>query len=105
MPSLCFPRRPTSGSVLSPLVPSRHAALYDPGEFARRLMPIYVADDTGLRAFRTRSAFPSPPPSVSGGLPISGLHRFTLSLRPVELLASLTDPTGSPQPQRRLLPG
>jgi hypothetical protein len=28
------PRRPTSGSVLSLRVPSRHATLYDPGEFA-----------------------------------------------------------------------
>jgi len=28
------PRRPTSGSVLSLRVPSQHAALYDPGEFA-----------------------------------------------------------------------
>jgi len=28
------PRRPTSGSVLSLRVPSRHATLHDPGEFA-----------------------------------------------------------------------
>ena len=31
--------RPTSGSVLSLLVPSQHAALYDPGELSRRHGP------------------------------------------------------------------
>jgi hypothetical protein len=33
------PRRPTSGSVLSLHVPSRHATLHDPGEFAGCMRP------------------------------------------------------------------
>ena len=34
------PRRPTSGSVLSLLAPSRHAVLYDPGESIGCLRPV-----------------------------------------------------------------
>ena len=36
----CPPRRPASGSVLSPPVPSWHAALYDPGESVGCLRPV-----------------------------------------------------------------
>ena len=68
-------------------------------------MPRAMADDTGLRRFRTGSALPRLPPSVSGGPLISGLHWFAHSLRPARWLASLTDPTGLLQPQRLLLSG
>ena len=83
--STCRPLRP-----LGPRLPS---------------MPKAMADDTGLRRFRPGSALPMRPPSVSGGPLISGLLWFTLSLRPVNLLASSTDPTGFPQPRRHLLSG
>ncbi len=38
--AVLLPRRPTSGSVLSLLVPSRHAVLSDPGELVGDLRPI-----------------------------------------------------------------
>jgi hypothetical protein len=55
----------------------------------RRLMPICVTDDTGLRAFRTRSALPTPPPSVSSGLPNFGaspVHSLATACRVASLL-------------------
>src|SRR5712692_6684350 len=81
------PRRPASGSVLSLLVPSRHAVLYDPGELARDL----------CAHLRHRRHSPSPLQDKLGapncshhpfqvGPSISGLLWFTRSLRPVELL-------------------
>ena len=67
--------------------------------------PNCATDDTGLRLFRTRSALPSTPTIRFKWVPrfrgFAGSHL----LRPVELLASLTDPTGFPQPQRRVRPG
>jgi hypothetical protein len=71
----------------------------------RGLSPNCGPDDTGLRLFRTSSALPSAPTIRFQWVPrfrgFSGSH----VLRPVELLASLADPTGSPQPQRRVHPG
>jgi len=77
-----------------------------PGSSPATYAPTCATDDTGLRLFRTSSALPTyshHPFQV--GPSISGLHWFTYLLRPVVLLASLTDPTGSPQPQRRVHPG
>jgi hypothetical protein len=58
--------RRTGGSVLSLPVPSRHVALYDPGEF---ICCTYqsLADNLGVRSRLTDSALPSTPPSASGG--------------------------------------
>jgi len=47
-----------------------------------------LTDDAGLRPFATGSAFPSTPPSASGGGRLSRLHWFAW-LQPVEWLASL----------------
>src|SRR5580700_2206546 len=70
------------------------------------LAPNSFANDDGLHPLVTDSALPSPPSSTSDGPGISGLLRFA-SLRPVELLASLVDPTEAIRPsrQRLLRPG
>ncbi len=84
------PRRPASGSVLSLLVPSRHAVLYDPGELAGDL----------CAHLRHRRHWPSPlqdklgapnllPPSVSSGslnFGASPVHVFATACRFASLL-------------------
>src|ERR1700731_3803875 len=66
------PRRPASGSGLSLLIPSWHAVLSDPGEFA---IDIQIFDaDIGLRRLTTGSGLPTLPPSVSRGRGRSWLH-------------------------------
>ena len=103
--AVLLPRRPTSGSVLSLPVPSRHAVLYDPGELTGDLRPtaspMTLAFASSGHARRSQVL----PPSVSSGSLDFGASLVHLLLRPVGLLASLTDPTGSPQPQRRVHPG
>ena len=97
--------RPASGSVLSLRVPSRHAILYDPGELIGDIHP--VASPTTL-AFADRADGSALSMSPTIRFRWGGAFRGfsgSRSLRPVELLASLADRTGSPQPQRRLRPG
>ncbi len=60
----------------------------------RQLAPSVLTDGSGLRPPDTGSAYPIPPPSVSSGIALSRLHG-SRSLRPVTLLASLTDLTGN----------
>jgi hypothetical protein len=68
------PRRPASGSGLSLLIPSWHAALSDPGEFDIDIQNFDA--DIGLRRMTTGSALPTLPQSVSRGRSISWLHWF-----------------------------
>ena len=103
--AVLLPRRPTSGSVLLLLVPSRHAVLCDPGELAGDLRP--TASPMTLAFASSGHARRS---QVAPTIRFKWVPRFrgfsgSPVLRPVELLASLTDPTGSPQPQRRVHPG
>jgi len=88
-----LPRRPASGSVLSPLIPCRHAALYDPGEFAGCSRPA-LDRRCCLHQQPNCSALPTT------HNPLHVVEQFrgyfgSLLLRPVDLLASLADPTGS----------
>ena len=60
------PKRPASGSGLSLLIPSWHAALSDPGEFDIDMFQ-NIDVDIGLRRMSTGSALPILPQSVSRG--------------------------------------
>jgi hypothetical protein len=96
-----WPRRPTSGSVLSLCVPSRHAVLYDHGESIGCLRP--VPSPTALAFAEISAARHSqvPPSSASDGTLIFAASLVRYSLRPVELLASLADLTGCYSPANR----
>jgi len=83
-----------SGSVLSLFIPSRHAIFYDRGEPIGCFCPI--PSPMALAFARSRAARHSQVPHHP--LPMGrDLRGFTssLALRPVELLASLADLTGS----------
>ncbi len=98
------PRRPPSGSELLLRIPSRHAALYALGEIEIRF--IQITDfDFGLRLDLRGSALPGILPSASSRACFRGFL-VRISLRPVQLLASLdgSDQDFS-QPQRLLHPG
>ena len=100
------PRRPTTGSMLSlgfllDMPPS--ATPGSPSAASAQ----FFADDASLRRQFTGSALPSIPSSASDGEVISGLYYGSLSLRPIDLLASLADLTGFfffPSQRRLLLP-
>jgi hypothetical protein len=98
------PRRPTSGSELSLHIPSRHAALYALGEIEIRFIQI-TDSDIGLRRDLSGSALPGILPSASSRARFRGFL-VRISLRPVQLLASLdgSDQDFS-QPPRLLHPG
>jgi hypothetical protein len=100
------PRRPASGSVLSMLVPSRHAVLYDRGESIGCLCP--VPSPTALAFTETSTVRHSqvPPSPAPDGTLIFAASPVSYSLRPVGLLAPLADLTGCyPSQPRLLLPG
>ena len=83
------PRRPPSGSVLSLLVPSRHAALCDPGDLVDGFRPI--ASPTTLAFGSSGHARRSQvvPPSASGGsldFGASLVHSFATACRVASLL-------------------
>ena len=64
------------------------------------------ATNAGLHPGLKGSAFPTIPQSVSRGAGISELYYSSLSLRPADLFALLTDQTRlSPRPKGLLLPG
>src|SRR5215469_10513876 len=63
----------------------------------------FFTDDASLRRQFTGSALPSIPSSASDGEEFSGLYYGSLSLRPIDLLASLADLTRFSPSQRRLL--
>jgi hypothetical protein len=82
----CRPLRPRGARrrLIRPLAPPTTLAFASSGQ-ARRSRPAPTIRFKWVPQFRG----------------FTGSHL----LRPVELLASLTDPTGSPQPQRRIRPG
>ena len=95
---------PPSGSEFLLLIPSRHAVLYALGEIEIRF--IQITDfDMGLRLVLRGSALPGILPSASSRARFRGFL-VRISLRPVQLLASLdgSDQDFS-QPQRLLHPG
>jgi hypothetical protein len=98
------PRRPPSGSELWLLIPSRHAVLYALGEIEIRFLQI-TDFHIGLRLVLRGSALPGILPSASSRARFRGFL-VRISLRPVQLLASLdgSDQDLS-QPQRLLHPG
>jgi hypothetical protein len=87
------PRRPASSSELSLTIPSRHAVPYVPGEIEIVLIPSTSDSTIGLHRVLSGSALPFILPSASSRARISGLTG-SHSLRPVWLLAPLTDLTG-----------
>ena len=96
------PRRPTTGSVLSPRILSQHVALYDSGESSGfiHLVPSPLAF---VPLAQTRHS-QYPHKSVSRG--ISKLHYGSLSLGPAVLFTLLTDRTAfAHSPRGFLLPG
>jgi hypothetical protein len=68
--------RSTSGSVLSLRVPSRHAILYDPGEFVGDTHPVTSPTTLAFATWRSARHSRRSPPSASSGGDISGLHWF-----------------------------
>ena len=98
------PRRPPSGSALSLRIPSRHAALYAPGEIETRLIQ-FTDFDLGLRLDPMARLSRTSCHPFQAGL-VFGISWFAFLLRPVQLLASLdgSDQDFS-QPQRLLHPG
>src|SRR5271165_1648064 len=108
MSSLCAssPKRPASGSVLSLRVPSRHAVLYDRGEFIGCLCPVPSPTALAFAECRTARHSQVPPSSASAGTLIFAASMVRYSLRPVELLGSLADLTGfCSQPTAAFTPG
>jgi hypothetical protein len=98
------PRRPPSGSALSLHIPSRHAALYAPGEIETRFIQ-FTDFDMGLRLDPMARLSRTSCHPFQAGL-VFGISWFAFLLRPVQLLASLdgSDRDFS-QPQRLLHPG
>jgi hypothetical protein len=99
-----FAVRERLGSELSLHIPSGHAVLYVPGEIEIRFLQ-FTDFDIGLRQDPSSSALPVILPSVSSRARFRG-SLVRISLRPVQLLASLdgSDRDFS-QPPRLLRPG
>src|SRR4051794_37973014 len=79
MPSLCGSAEATREWFRAfTTIPSRHAVLSDPGEFAHRMCPV-ARRRRGLRRDLNGSALPTLPQSVSRGARLSRLHWFALA--------------------------
>ena len=109
-PSLCpflGPRRPASGSELSLIVLYRPVALWDPGMSIGWMHPVPSPTTLAYRPLGKVSALPtSPTLRFSWGGTISGLYYGSLSLRPADLFALLSELTRLSPCQRGLvLPG
>jgi hypothetical protein len=97
------PRRPTTGSVLSLASSIDMSPSGTPGSSSAARTQFF-ANDSGLRPVRKVSALPlTPTLRFSWGDAISELHYGLLSLRPVDLLAPLSELTGTCPSQRGLL--
>jgi|ERR1039458_86509 hypothetical protein len=102
--AISAPRRPTSGSVLSLAYFLDMSSSGTDGKFIRLPIPSSFTDDAGLRPEGKRSRhFQHPHPPILVGGSFSRLHYGSLSLRPVELLALLSELTGFSPSQRGLL--
>jgi hypothetical protein len=100
------PRRPTTGSVLSPLILSQHVVLCDSGESGGCIHPVPSPPTLAfVPLVQTRHSHPSHK-SVSRGGHLSKLHYGSLALQPADLFTLLTDRTRfAPSPRGFLLPG
>jgi hypothetical protein len=88
------PRRPTSGSALSLSILCSTCRPLRPREVRWLLAPSSFTTDAGLRPIQIDSALPSYPANpFHAGHSFSRLHSSSLALRPVDLLARLTDLT------------
>jgi len=105
--SLLGPRRPAIGSELSLIVLYRPVALWDPADVHRLHAPSSFADDAGLSTPGKGLGTPNiPHPPILVGATISGLYYGSLSLRPADLFALLSELTRLSPCQRGLvLPG
>lgn len=105
--SLWGPRRPASGSELSLIVLYRPVALWDPGMSVGCMRPVPSPTTLAYRPLGKVSALPtSPTLRFSWGGTISGLYYGSLSLRPADLFALLSELTRLSPCQRGLvLPG
>src|ERR1041385_321743 len=106
-PSLCQisrPRQPTSGSELSLMVFRNMSSSTTTGNFPVAFTQCFTGN-SGLRHEGSVSAFPSPSHSDSGEEVFSRLDYGSLALRPVALLALLSEQTGFLQPSRAFTSG
>src|SRR5215469_2808346 len=100
-----MPRRPTTGSELSLMVFRNMSSSETTGNFPVALTQ-YFTGNSGLRHGINVSAFPSSSHSDSGEVCFSRLDYNSLALRPVALLALLSEQTRLTSGHReRLLPG
>ena len=87
------PRRPATGSVLSPLILSQHVALCDSGESGGCIHPVPSPPTLAfVPLVQTRHSHTSRK-SVSRGGHLSKLHYGSLALQPADLFTLLTDRT------------
>jgi hypothetical protein len=100
------PRRPATGSVLSPLILSQHVVLCDSGESGGCIHPVPSPPTLAfVPLVQTRHSHTSHK-SVSRGGHLSKLHYGSLALQPADLFTLLTDRTGfASSPRGFLLPG
>ena len=100
------PKRPATGSVLSPLILSQHVVLCDSGESGGCIHPVPSPPTLAfVPLVQTRHSHPSHK-SVSRGGHLSKLHYGSLALQPADLFTLLTDRTGFAScPRGFLLPG
>ena len=103
VPSLCActttPRQPRSGSVLSLAVLYRHVVPYDPGKFIGCIYPVPSPMTLAFDTYGKSRHFQHPHTPILVREPFSGLNCSSLSLRPVDLLASFVGADqGFPQP-------
>jgi hypothetical protein len=100
------PRRPATGSVLSPPILSQHVALYDSGESSGCMHPVPSPPTLAFVPLAQTRHSQNSHKSVSCGEFISELHYGSLALRPADLFTLLTDRTGfAPSHRGFLLPG
>ncbi len=88
------PRRPATGSVLSPLILSQHVVLCDSGESTGCIHPVPSPPTLAFAPSLRARLYQRSHKSASRGGIVSELKYGSLSLRPVDLLALLSDLTG-----------
>ena len=102
----CTPRRPTSGSVLSLACCLDMSSSGTPGSSSVTSIQSVHRRHWPSTSLEGLGASHAPHPPLSWGSLISGLHYGSLSLRPADLLALLSERAKlSPSPRGLLLPG